>query len=64
MFQVAGAEDGRHGVFAGTQEQLAIRHSKADVPAVTTAVRRVIVPDLVGLIRGHDAVIGLTEPTR
>jgi 4-hydroxy-tetrahydrodipicolinate reductase len=55
-------------VFAGDQELLTIRHEElgreAYVPTVARAIREVMKPGTVGLIRGYDAVIGLTNDGR
>lgn len=52
-------------VFAGEHETLTIRHNdnsrEGFVPTVATAVRKVMQPDVVGLVRGYDSVIGLAE---
>lgn len=52
-------------VFGGEQEMLRIRHDdmgrEAYAPSVARAVRRVVRPDAIGLIRGYDAVIGLAD---
>lgn len=51
-------------IFAGGHETLTIRHAdnsrEGFVPTVTTAVRKVMQPDVVGLVRGYDSVIGLS----
>jgi len=50
-------------IFAGEQELLRIRHDdwgqSAYVGTVARAVRKVMEPGLVGLLRGYDAVLGL-----
>lgn len=59
-------------IFAGDQELLTIRHHdmgrEAYVPAVARAIRTVTGAGAIGLIRGYDAIIGLTgddrSPTR
>jgi 4-hydroxy-tetrahydrodipicolinate reductase len=52
-------------IFTGGQEMLTIRHDdwgyEAYAVTVAQAVRKVMEPGVVGLIRGYDAVIGLTE---
>ena len=51
-------------VFGGLQETLTIRHDDIGrdgyVPMVARAIRKVVEPDVVGLLRGFDTVIGLT----
>jgi dihydrodipicolinate reductase len=50
-------------LFGGPDEVLTIRHDEFDrkgyVATVSRAVREVMRPNVVGLIRGYDAVIGL-----
>jgi dihydrodipicolinate reductase len=50
-------------IFTGGQEMLTIRHDdwgyEAYAVTVAQAVRKVMEPGVVGLIRGYDAVIGL-----
>jgi 4-hydroxy-tetrahydrodipicolinate reductase len=52
-------------VFSGDDEILTIRHDDfsrtAYAPVVALAIREVMRPELVGLIRGLDAVLGLTR---
>jgi len=52
-------------MFGGDDELLTLRHHTfgrgSFVPGVARTVREVMRPDLVGLIRGYDAVIGLAE---
>ena len=52
-------------VFAGDQEILTIRHDdwgvESYVGPVATAVRRVMEPGLVGLVRGFEQVLGLDD---
>jgi 4-hydroxy-tetrahydrodipicolinate reductase len=51
-------------IFGGDEELLTIRQESfgrgSYVPAVARAIREVVRPDRVGLIRGYDTVIGLT----
>jgi dihydrodipicolinate reductase len=50
-------------IFAGDEELLTIRQEtfgrKSYVPAVARAIREVMRPDLLGLLRGFDSAIGL-----
>jgi hypothetical protein len=50
-------------IFSGVDELLTIRHQdvgrEAFVPSVARAIREVMRPGAVGLIRGYGAVIGL-----